>query len=644
MGRKSSSRVRRSNAGHQGYKDKKPTRNHTAASSRYSSGSTSQRRTNSTRKGKNSKHLQKNYNHSSKKMWITIGSIFLLVVILVPVITVTTISLIHKDNHETQYNFSWKTPSPEDLKKAPNDPSFTPEYIQKNWISLSDEYVSKYGEPTIKWVTDPNVGAGTISVAFPQAISYNGNKASKLTCRFQNFKKIWTNSYDFAWKTPSPDDLKKETNNPIFTANYAYNNWMQIDNDYINKYGKPAIKLTPNHELGKINLKVNFAISSDIYINGVDANGSQDINLEGFQMPANTFVFNWIEPTATDKKKFANDPSFTTEYVWTHWMKIDSRYLNKYDKPKVIITPDNNNGKVNVKIEFNSKSVIYINGNLVSNNTASIDFSGFSVPYKFFWKEPTAPDKSKLSSDSSFTDDYILNHWITTDSAYIQKYGKPKISHTYNDHAGSLTIEITFDENAPISLNGVKISNHVVSKTFNGFATLDLIAKWDNSKDYDVVPSSITNPSNFITVTKNTTSQTPTYKIIKADDKIGSLEVEVTAGQYKQTISTRMFKIDENKYPSMKPHCTINFKKYDKDWYKYGWSYSDQAILDNTTNILDPNQDGTDEWVPVITWKDIGGGLSSFWLFQVTINYTNAANSKISSIYSITFKLRTQTN
>ncbi len=582
---------------------------------------------------KNTKHAS----HVSKKVWVSVGILSLALVITIP--TVTYIMLTSKPEDKIENSFAWGYPSPDDLKRSPSDKIFTNDYILENWISLDDSYISKYGKPTIrKSKINEDVGAMTVTAEFPQAVLYRGNKETILTYRFQNFKKKWSQSYDFAWNSiVSLSDTKKMADDSTFTADYAYNNWMEIANDYISKYGKPNVKLTPHHENGTLDVKVDFATGSAVYMNGNKVN-SVTHSLSGFKLPTNSFNFNWVEPTTTDKAKPSSDSFFTNDYARRNWIKINQDYLNKYHEPVVTITPESNNEKMDIKVEFNKAAKIYFNGNLITKNTIFNVFDGFLKPYDFNWKEPSSSDK--MAAASSFTSDYVLQHWVSIDNAYTTKYGKPKkITLSPDDNKGTLEVEITFDKNAFIYLNGKEISNHVVSNTFSGFNKANLIANWDdiNTKDFDIIPSSVKDASDFITITKNTTSFTPVYKIIKADDEIGYLEVEVTAGSSHQTLKTRGFKIDETTYPNIKPHCDINF---DRDagskYYHINAKYSDQLVIDHTTNLLDPNHDGVDEWKLVIH-RHRRSATSSY--SDMTLNYVNAANSNIVSSYYVTFTL-----
>ncbi len=366
----------------------------------------------------------------------------------------------------TTHEFNWIEPNAHDKSLYVNDSSFTKEYAWEHWMHIDQKYKDDY--PSIPDITfTPNLKAGSIkvSISFKTNVMIDGHLKSQSYKVFNGFKEL---VYHFSWKGPSVNDRKKMVDNKLFTNDYIWNNWVNIDQLYKDNYpGTPKITIKDNKSAGTKDVTINF--KTEVLIDNQSKLIAED-QFTGFTTPPTPvppkYKVSWKIPSVADKTLLANDSSFTDAYILKNWVNIDQAYSTKYGDPTVAKTYDLTKGTITVQIDFKTD----VTFNSVKTKTIKTTFSGFQTPatiYNVSWLSPSANDKKLLPDDSAFTDKYILAHWVKIDQAYYTKYGNPSITRKTDSDKGSIDLTINFQTKVTFKGNTV----NSISTTFTGFKT-----------------------------------------------------------------------------------------------------------------------------------------------------------------------------
>ncbi len=74
--------------------------------------------------------------------------------------------------------------------------------------------------------------------------------------------------YKLTWIGPSDNDKTRIANDTMFTSTYILNHWMQIDKNYISKYGNPDVKINIDESAGKFTTTLIFDKGANVSYNG----------------------------------------------------------------------------------------------------------------------------------------------------------------------------------------------------------------------------------------------------------------------------------------------------------------------------------------------------------------------------------------
>ncbi len=295
-----------------------------------------------------------------------------------------------------KYTFSWKNPSASDLTKKPSNSFFTDGYIAGNWINISHDYITKYGEPAISTTPDDLGGKLTVKATFDSKaeVIVDGGKAldaSKTFTGFEKSKPIPPSQYDFVWKEPSLTDLAKMSNDPSFNGAYAKANWMSYKNNCVG-----SVTTEANVNVGKILVGVNFSKATIIDDSGKPTYYTQKW-VAGFstgpQPHPDDMTVSFNEPSKADYELEADDPKFTNDYILKNWVAVDQRYIDVAGEPAITKTATVTTGEIKIALTF--KLPIVYNGS--KGTSFSYTFTGLYIPPTrddlfFSWNKKEIPN------------------------------------------------------------------------------------------------------------------------------------------------------------------------------------------------------------------------------------------------------------
>ncbi len=423
----------------------------------------------------------------TKKIVITIlGSIL----VIAPIIGVSACSAVINttqtsvDSESVTYDVSFIGPNPSDKQNSYKNGMFTEGYALHNWIKMTpdvESYAAKWGEPKVTLNKDVP-GSISMEVKFDDSasIKYMGDKVNSVSALFTGFSKSEpqpAGKYTFEWKNPSASDLNMTSDNAFFSPAYIAQNWTEITPAYIKKYGAPQVKVvSADGASGTIKVSINFA--TQVKYNNKDVSNLEK-SFSGFKIDTkppippkptpSEYQFKFVNASADDYLKQADDPLFTKDYAKKHWMQF-SNGGSESNIGSMTWNCDATAGRILIGINFTNS--IIINTNPKPTYYAQIWFDGFDTKtqsandYKMSFLSPSKQDLELQADNGLFNDKYILKNWMNVDPRLFKNFGDPAITIQSHDvQSGQITIKVDFRPFVVVD----KIKAHSFTHTFNGF-------------------------------------------------------------------------------------------------------------------------------------------------------------------------------